>query len=297
MRTWMAKGYFDGREDEILLRSGADAGVALRPLAELVHVFSDHEGEGADDTAVEANVNARSRSIPGAPPALSAGIERVKRAAGDAASLSAGLVAFAAKVTAELEAAVPMIRGEFDAMMVGSGDADAPQPPRSDFVVGDSEHALHRGDWAWHSYITRGERQPAFAQRCPGTAALLEGLPDLMCGTPFDFAFFSTLAPGSTIAPHTAPCNLRLRCHLALDVPPPDAEGECVMRIADGPPRPWVEGRVTVFDDSFEHEVWNRTAHARTVLLLDFWHPDIEPDERSAIVEMFQYAKQEGWLK
>ena len=32
-------------------------------------------------------------------------------------------------------------------------------------------------------------------------------------------------------------------------------------------------------------------------LLLDFWHPDIEPDERSAIVEMFQYAKQEGWLK
>lgn len=198
---------------------------------------------------------------------------------------------------AELEAAVPMIRGEFDAMMVGSGDADSPQPPRSDFVVGDSEHALHRGDWAWHSYITRGERQPAFAQRCPGTTALLEGLPDLMCGTPFDFAFFSTLAPGSTIAPHTAPCNLRLRCHLALDVPPPDAEGECVMRIADGPPRPWVEGRATVFDDSFEHEVWNRTAHARTVLLLDFWHPDIEPDERSAIVEMFQYAKQEGWLK
>lgn len=105
MRTWMAKGYFDGREDEILLRSGADAGVALRPLAELVHVFSDHEGEGADDTAAETNVNARSRSIPGAPPALSAGIERVKRAAGDAASLSAGLVAFAAKVTAELEAA------------------------------------------------------------------------------------------------------------------------------------------------------------------------------------------------
>jgi aspartate beta-hydroxylase len=192
----------------------------------------------------------------------------------------------------DLEAAAPRIKREFEAMMGGD---PATRPP-SDFVVGESEHALHTGDWAWHSYITRGERQPGFAQRCPYTAEVLDSLPDLMCGTPFDFAFFSTLAPGATIAAHTAPCNLRIRCHLALDTPPHDAEGECAMRVA-GETRAWTEGACAVFDDAFEHEVWNSTAHPRTVLLLDFWHPDIAQDEREAIVEMFGYAKSEGWLK
>ena len=39
--------------------------------------------------------------------------------------------------------------------------------------------------------------------------------------------------------------------------------------------RSWVEGKVTVFDDSFEHEVWNPSARPRVVLLLDVWHPSL----------------------
>ena len=36
--------------------------------------------------------------------------------------------------------------------------------------------------------------------------------------------------------------------------------------------RHWEEGRCIVFDDSYEHEVWNRTEHERVLLLVDFWH-------------------------
>ena len=39
--------------------------------------------------------------------------------------------------------------------------------------------------------------------------------------------------------------------------------------------RSWVEGRATLFDDSFEHEVWNPSIRPRVVLLVDVWHPQL----------------------
>ena len=110
-----------------------------------------------------------------------------------------------------------------------------------------------------------------------------------MLDTPFSFCFFSTLHAKASIAPHTAPCNLRLRFHLPLVVPTKSAssseggsesEGEgsgeggeegtpaCGMRIA-GSLASWEEGRALVFDDSYEHEVWNQTDDDRIVLLWD----------------------------
>jgi aspartyl/asparaginyl beta-hydroxylase (cupin superfamily) len=76
-----------------------------------------------------------------------------------------------------------------------------------------------------HAFILgeQGQPQEAFRHHCPETSRLLDELAQqsiLMRGTPFSFAFFSTLHPRSEIAPHTAPCNLRLRCHLPLIVPP-----------------------------------------------------------------------------
>ena len=33
------------------------------------------------------------------------------------------------------------------------------------------------------------------------------------------------------------------------------------------------------------------------VLLFDLWHPELEAEEVEAIKDMFEFAKQEGWLK
>lgn len=80
---------------------------------------------------------------------------------------------------------------------------------------------------------------------------------------------FSVLRPGTRIEPHTASHNLRLTAHLGLKVP---ADERCYMRV-DGVEKHWYEGKVMVFDDSFEHSVVNDTTDYRAVLLLRFWHP------------------------
>ena len=90
---------------------------------------------------------------------------------------------------------------------------------------------------------------------------------------------------GASIAPHAAPCNLRLRVHLPLEGP--DCEDElCGMRVSNQVVR-WRPGEPILFDDSYEHETWNKTDQDRTVLLFDVWHPDLTTNEREAIINMF----------
>ena len=48
-----------------------------------------------------------------------------------------------------------------------------------------------------------------------------------------------------------------------------------------------------MLDDSFEHEVWNDTPHARVLLLVDLWHPDVAAVEREEIRQMFGEARAE----
>ena len=51
------------------------------------------------------------------------------------------------------------------------------------------------------------------------------------------------------------------------------------MRVATETVR-WREGELIVFDDSFEHEVWNESGETRIVLIVDFNHPDLPEKER-----------------
>lgn len=88
----------------------------------------------------------------------------------------------------------------------------------------------------------------------------------------------------SRMAPHTesiklqGDSNMRLTLELALSAP----EG-AGMKVGDEVRDPaWHEGKVTVFDDSFEYEVWNRNAsQERVVLWLQLWHPEFSNSERA----------------
>jgi aspartyl/asparaginyl beta-hydroxylase (cupin superfamily) len=80
-----------------------------------------------------------------------------------------------------------------------------------------------------------------------------------------------------------------LRGHLALVVPP-----GCFVRV--GPEeRTWEEGKVLVFDDSFEHEVWNHSDSVRIVLFTNFWHPCLSEQEIK-VLERFRTAYERGPL-
>jgi len=110
-----------------------------------------------------------------------------------------------------------------------------------------------------------------FAQnraKCPKTCALLDAVP-----RKYGHAFFSAVAPETHITKHNGPTNKKLRCHLPLVVPA--SAGACRLRVADDT-RAVCEGSTLVFDDSFEHEAWNDDPmHARIVLVVDVWHPDL----------------------
>jgi Aspartyl/Asparaginyl beta-hydroxylase len=181
---------------------------------------------------------------------------------------------------------------------------------------GDQQHvSLHQGStpWKWHSYLTKGHVQGPFVQSFPVTSSILQQLRSegiLFEGTPFGFAFFSTLGPESTIAPHTAPMNLRLRIHLSLTVPntttmsasnqkDDDDDSSLLYGIRVGiQERTWIPNKALVFDDSYQHEVWNHhTTDSRVILLVDIWHPDIPHDERTSIVQLFQQARLDGLWK
>jgi aspartyl/asparaginyl beta-hydroxylase (cupin superfamily) len=47
--------------------------------------------------------------------------------------------------------------------------------------------------------------------------------------------------------------------------------------------RQWSEGRGFVFDDSFEHEVWNEGGSRRIVFIARFYHPALTETEIEAL--------------
>ncbi len=83
-------------------------------------------------------------------------------------------------------------------------------------------------------------------------------------------AFFSVLAPGKHIPAHSGPYKGVLRGHLGLMIPEP--REQCRIRV-DDEIRHWEEGKCMVFDDRFDHQVWNDTDGSRVVLFIDVERP------------------------
>jgi ornithine lipid ester-linked acyl 2-hydroxylase len=117
----------------------------------------------------------------------------------------------------------------------------------------------------WRSFFLWGYGFPIEDNlaRCPHTQAVVEQIPGL------NSAFFSILAPGTHIPDHRGVTKGLITCHLGLIVP---RDGDVRMRVHDRIVR-WAEGETLVFDDTYQHEVWNDTSGTRVVLLIQFERP------------------------
>ncbi len=151
------------------------------------------------------------------------------------------------------------IRQELDAVLVNKADL----PSFHD--VSPDQSRISRGDnWKVYPLYVFGEPYGPGCERCPNTARLLSQVPGI------ENAMFSILAPRYHIPAHCGPTSGIVRVHLGLIVP--QERDKCQIRVDDkifG----WEEGRCEVFDDHFEHEVWNRTDEMRVVLFFDFDRP------------------------
>jgi aspartyl/asparaginyl beta-hydroxylase (cupin superfamily) len=127
------------------------------------------------------------------------------------------------------------------------------------------QRRISKGD-NWKTFVLYGFGRKAErnCRRCPQTKRVLEEIPGLQN------AWFSILAPGYHIPPHHGVSKGLLRCHLALMVP--QQRDRCVIRVDDQVLQ-WEEGKCMVFDDTYEHEVWNDTDEQRVVLFLDIERP------------------------
>ena len=127
-------------------------------------------------------------------------------------------------------------------------------------------------DWRMFIMKAYGVTVDKNLQRCPTVAALLDEAPEVVSAT------FSFLAPGKHIPEHRGPFRGILRFHLMLSMPY-DGNGRpaCVMNI-DGVPYQLGDGESLLWDDTYPHEVWNRSDHVRIALLLDVWRRDMPAD-------------------
>jgi aspartate beta-hydroxylase len=139
-------------------------------------------------------------------------------------------------------------------------------------------------DWAAFHLWKEGERFDQACARAPRTAALVESLPICRIEGRAPNVFFSILKAGSHIPAHTGVTNVRSVVHLPLIVP----EG-CEFRVG-GETRSWAEGQAFAFEDTIEHEAWNRSDRDRAVLIIDVWNPYLSDHERAMIGRFYQAA-------
>ncbi|MEG3173614.1 aspartyl/asparaginyl beta-hydroxylase domain-containing protein [Sphingomonas sp. ZB1N12] len=182
----------------------------------------------------------------------------------------AAIEAQTAEMRAELESVVAAEKG-FAPYVQSTPDRPAPANP-----------LLDDPSWSAFQLWRGGERVEPNASSCPHTMAALDHAPIPVIAGRSPMAIFSLLKPGTHILPHHGMLNTRLICHLPLIAP----EG-CGLRVG-AETRAWQTGEMLIFDDSFEHEAWNRGTDSRIVLLFEVWRPELTADERAALTDIFE---------
>jgi len=163
----------------------------------------------------------------------------------------------------DVEADWRKVRAELDQVMT-----DRDQIPSFQEIL--KEVSLIQTDHNWKTFFLAGIGMDCSenAQRCPETMKVLGKIPGMTT------AFFSILSPGKHIPAHRGAYNGVLRLHLALQVPEP--RHKVRIRIGRNICH-WEEGKCLIFDDTFNHEVWNDTEGYRVVLFVDFARPLRQP--------------------
>jgi beta-hydroxylase len=167
---------------------------------------------------------------------------------------------------ADLEHGWPTIRAELDHVL-----AYRDRMPSFHQIL--KEVSTITTDDQWKTFFLAGIGMDCSknARSCPQTMRLLARIPGMKT------AFFSILSPHKHIPAHRGAYNGILRYHLGLLVPEP--RERCRIRIGNTV-RHWTEGQSLIFDDTYNHEVWNDTDGHRVVLFVDFARPLRPPFHR-----------------
>lgn len=182
----------------------------------------------------------------------------------------------------QLELAFSEIRREYLTMQSQSSSELRPYV-ESAAGLGNSWQPLV-GSLKWSSIHLYKQGQPnrRVLDLFPRTWEVLRELPLLRTrGAPRE-VLFSVLRGGQRIPRHYGLSNTDATVHLPLVVP-----HDAAIRVVDTIHH-WQVGNAFAFDDSFDHESWNKSSEPRVNLLFEVWHPDLSKDERDAVAATFE---------
>ncbi|XP_071270491.1 aspartyl/asparaginyl beta-hydroxylase-like isoform X7 [Salvelinus alpinus] len=143
--------------------------------------------------------------------------------------------------------------------------------------VPEEENLREKGEWGQFTLWQQGKKAGESCRSVPKTCGLLERFPEAI-GCKRGQIKFSVMQPGTHVWPHTGPTNCRLRMHLGLVIPKTGCKIRCT-----NDTRAWEEGKVLIFDDSFEHEVWQDADSYRLIFIVDVWHPELTQYQRQTL--------------
>ncbi|KAK3567445.1 hypothetical protein QTP86_020008 [Hemibagrus guttatus] len=148
---------------------------------------------------------------------------------------------------------------------------------KSGLFLPEDENLREIGDWGQFTLWQQGRKVGSSCQSVPKTCALLERFKETTTCKRGQIKF-SVMQPGTHVWPHTGPTNCRLRMHLGLVIPRKGCRIRCTNQT-----REWEEGKVLIFDDSFEHEVWQDADSYRLIFIVDVWHPELSQSQRHSL--------------
>lgn len=140
-----------------------------------------------------------------------------------------------------------------------------------------------RASWEAYFFFRHGKRFDAHHECCPVTSTALTSIELCDIANHAPEICFSLLAPGTHILPHYGVTNARVVMHLPLVVPP-----DCALNVIGAGEHAWREGKLMMFDDTFQHEAWNRSTTPRLILLMDCWNPSLTTIERQAVTKLIE---------
>ena len=127
-------------------------------------------------------------------------------------------------------------------------------------------------DWRLFILKAYGIENPRNIEACPVLAATVANAPEVLS------ASISFMAPNKYIPSHRGPFRGVLRFYLPLVMPKLAGGSPAAVLKIDGLEYRLSAGECLLWDDTYPHEVWNRSDEVRIVLLLDVRRPNMPVD-------------------
>lgn len=179
----------------------------------------------------------------------------------------------------EMEANFPRIRAELENVL--RSDAGRERVFNSDTLEQQNLKGLKRApSWNGYYFYRYGKRRADNCEACPVTSASLDRVPLARIRDHGPEVLFSVFTPDTHLVMHRGVTNARVVAHLPLMIP-----DNCALNVG-GEIHQWREGEVVVFDDTFDHEAWNRSDRTRVVMIFDLWNPHLTEGERAAVADL-----------